>query len=85
MVVSKTYAEGKRHYTGQDWAVIRLEKAFGDVFGWMNLLDRKYDDYQKEDQKVNLVGYSGDRYEKTPGAHYNSHFTESFATSLENA
>lgn len=70
IVVSEDYINKGPTYSGQDWAIIRIDKAFGDVFGWLNLAKFKYDDYHNLPNKVNLIGYSGDLYQDKPGAHY---------------
>ena len=77
----KQYENVENNYQEQDWAIIKLDKALGDAFGWIGLVDRSYQNYPKK-EKVNLVGYSGDLYSKTAGAHYNCELKELYTIIL---
>ena len=56
-------------WRGSDWAILRLNKALGDSFGWLGI---HWTDFQSFPQELTVAGYSSDFMGgDTAGVHHN--------------
>lgn len=67
---SKQYSTLASGADEQDWALIKISKAFGDAYGWFSLVDMEYSDYNQFSHLVDLMGYSYDKYMNSAGGAY---------------
>ena len=82
VIYSKKYEDLTNEAWEQDWAIIHLDKALGDYFSQFVLRNFKYSDYNNFDEKINLVGYSGDRFANSAGGHFNCEIHGSYRYSF---